>query len=89
MRMSGGALCAAWVLACLGGCTETETAAEIELGVLWRQCLDRRMDRIEAVRKECSAWDQDRNAQQKGVDWRFTTADARIKPKRLYPQIQM
>jgi len=63
--------------------------AEIELGVLSRQCLDRRMDRIETVAKECSAWDRDRNQQQKGVDWRFTTADARIKLKRLYPQIQM
>jgi hypothetical protein len=63
--------------------------AEIELGVLSRQCLDRRMDRIERVAQECSAWDRDRNQQQKGVDWRFTTADARIKLKRLYPQIQM
>jgi len=63
--------------------------AEIELGVLSRQCLDRRMDRIETVRAECSAWDQERNGQQKGVDWRFTTADARIKLKRLYPQIQL
>jgi len=63
--------------------------AEIELGVLSRQCLDRRMDRIETVQADCSAWDQQRNGQQKGVDWRFTTADARIKLKRLYPQIQL
>jgi hypothetical protein len=63
--------------------------AEIELGVLSRQCLDRRMDRIEIVAQECSAWDRQRNTQQKGVDWRFTTADARIKLKRLYPQIQL
>ena len=63
--------------------------AEIELGVLSRQCLDQRMDCIQAVQTECSAWDQERNAQQKGVDWRFTTADARIKLKRLYPQIQL
>lgn len=63
--------------------------AEIELGVLSRQCLDGRMDRIERVRTECSAWDRQRNQQQKGVDWRFTTADARIKLKRLYPQIQL
>jgi hypothetical protein len=63
--------------------------AEIELSVLSGQCLDRRMDRIEQLRVECSAWDQQRNERQKGVDWRFTTADARIKLKRLYPQIQM
>ena len=63
--------------------------AEIELGVLSRQCLDRRMDRIETVQAECSVWDQDRNERQKGVDWRFTTADARIKLKRLYPQIKL
>jgi hypothetical protein len=63
--------------------------AEIELGVLSRQCLDQRMSGIETVAQECSAWDRDRNKQQKGVDWRFTTADARIKLKRLYPIIQM
>ena len=63
--------------------------AEIELGVLSRQCLDQRMDRIETVAQECSVWDRPRNGQQKGVDWRFTTADARIKLKRLYPHIQL
>lgn len=63
--------------------------AEIELSVLSRQCLDRRMDRIESVQTECSAWDRHRNEQQKGVDWQFTTDDARIKLKRLYPQIQL
>lgn len=62
--------------------------AEIELGVLSRQCLDRRMDSIQTVGEECSVWDRQRNQQQKGVDWRFTTTDARIKLKRLYPQIQ-
>ena len=63
--------------------------AEIELSVLSGQCLDRRIGRIEHLRGECSAWDQQRNERQKGVDWRFTTADARIKLKRLYPYIQM
>ena len=63
--------------------------AEIELGVLSRQCLDRRMDAIEIVAKECSVWDHQRNQHQKGVDWRFTTADARIKLMRLYPQIKV
>jgi hypothetical protein len=63
--------------------------AEIELGVLSRQCLDRRIDTVEILRTECSAWDHQRSEQQKGVDWRFTPADARIKLKRLYPQMQM
>lgn len=63
--------------------------AEIELSVLSGQCLDWRIDRIERLRTECSTWDQHRNQHQKGVDWRFTTADARIKLKRLYPQIQL
>jgi len=62
--------------------------AEIELGVLSQQCLDRRIDQMAELQRECSAWDRQRNAQQKGVDWRFTTADARIKLKRLYPQIK-
>lgn len=63
--------------------------AEIELGVLSRQCLDRRMDAIGIVGKECSARDRQRNEQQKGVDWRFTSADARIRLKRLYPQVKL
>jgi len=63
--------------------------AEIELSVLSGQCLDRRIESMDLLRSECSAWDQQRNEQQKGVDWRFTTADARIKLKRLYPQIHM
>ena len=44
---------------------------------------------METVQAECSVWDQDRNERQKGVDWRFKTADARIKLKRLYPQIKL
>jgi len=45
--------------------------------------------RTRSSRVECSAWDRQRNERQKGVDWRFTTADAPIKLKRLYPQIQL
>jgi hypothetical protein len=63
--------------------------AEIELSVLAGQCLDRRIDRIEQLQTECSAWDRQRNERQKGVDWRFTTPNARIKLKRLYPQMQL
>jgi len=63
--------------------------AEIELSVLTKQCLDRRIPDMEKLQAETKAWEQDRNARQKGVDWQFTTQDARIKLKRLYPQIQM
>jgi hypothetical protein len=62
--------------------------AEMELSVLTRQCLDRRIPDIEGLRQEAQAWYQRRNDAQKGVDWQFTTADARIRLKRLYPQIQ-
>ena len=62
--------------------------AETELSVLSRQCLDQRIESIERLESECRAWNVGRNELQKGVDWRFTTADARIKLKRLYPQIQ-
>jgi len=63
--------------------------AEIELSVLTKQCLDRRMPDIAFLQKETQAWQRTRNAQQKAIDWQFATKDARIKLKRLYPQIQM
>jgi hypothetical protein len=59
--------------------------AEIELSVLARQCLDRRIDSRARLMQETAAWEAERNASQRGVDWRFTTADARVKLKRLYP----
>jgi DDE superfamily endonuclease len=62
--------------------------AEIELSALTRQCLDRRMPDIETLRAETKQWETRRNVSQKGVDWQFSTHDARIKLKRLYPQIQ-
>ena len=62
--------------------------AEIELAVLAGQCLDRRLPDIETMRQEIAAWERDRNAISTGVNWRFTTADARIKLKRLYPSHQ-
>jgi hypothetical protein len=61
--------------------------AEIELSILHRQCLDRRLPDQETVQREAAAWEQERNAAQMTVDWRFTTTDARIKLKRLYPSI--
>ena len=62
--------------------------AEIEIGVLARQCLDRRIPDQEALRREVDAWQNQRNRDGIRVDWRFTTADARIKLKHLYPSIQ-
>lgn len=62
--------------------------AEIELSALTIQCLDRRIPDIETLRNETTTWADRRNKQQKGVDWQFTTADARIKLKRLYPLIE-
>jgi len=63
--------------------------AEIELSVFTRQCLERRIGDIATLRSQARIWYSDRNAAQKSVDWQFTTSDARIKLKRLYPQIQL
>jgi hypothetical protein len=62
--------------------------AEIELNVLTGQCLDRRMDDIEFVRKEVLAWGNSRNNKNAKVKWQFTTEDARIKLTRLYPTFE-
>jgi DDE superfamily endonuclease len=62
--------------------------AEIEFSVLSRQCLDRRIDNAETLRNETRAWQQKRNAVSKTIEWQFTTAEARIKLKRLYPVIK-
>ena len=62
--------------------------AEIELGVLARQCLSRRIDNMEQLEDEVAAWEVIRNAAKAKVNWRFTTKDARIKLKRLYPSIE-
>lgn len=59
--------------------------AEIELSVLNSQCLNRRIDNQEFLIAETTAWNADRNEHAKIVDWQFTTEDARIKLKRLYP----
>jgi DDE superfamily endonuclease len=62
--------------------------AEIELSVLSRQCLDRRIGEAGFLRREIEAWQQRRNAASKTIDWQFTASDARIKLKRLYPVIK-
>jgi hypothetical protein len=61
--------------------------AEIELSVLGRQCLDRRLPDVALLTRETAAWEQDRNTAEMTVHWHFTTADARIKLKKLYPKI--
>jgi len=62
--------------------------AEIELSVLTRQCLDRRIGTAAELEREVAAWEEDRNERAVEVRWRFTTADARIKLHRLYPSLQ-
>ena len=62
--------------------------AEIEIGVMARQCLDRRISDQSTLRREIEAWQDRRNRDTIRVNWRFTTADARIKLQSLYPSIQ-
>jgi len=61
--------------------------AEIELNVLNGQCLNRRIDKLSTIMKECEAWQNDRNNKNAEINWQFTTKDARIKLKRLYPTL--
>ena len=61
--------------------------AEIELNVLNGQCLNRRIDKLSTVIKECNAWQKRRNNMNAKINWQFTTKDARIKLKRLYPTL--
>ena len=62
--------------------------AECEFSVLSRQCLDRRIADIDTLCNEVTAWTEQRNRTSKPVDWRFTTADARIKLRHLYPKVR-
>jgi hypothetical protein len=62
--------------------------AEIELSVLSRQCLNRRVPDFATLQAEVAAWQRRRDAHGGRVDWRFTAADARIKLKRLYPSFE-
>jgi len=59
--------------------------AEIELSVMTSQCLGRRIPNIQELKQELSVWESNRNASTKTVDWQFTTDDARVKLKSLYP----
>lgn len=62
--------------------------AEIEIGAMARQCLDRRIPDRDSLIREVDAWQEQRNRESVRVDWRFTTDDARIRLKSLYPSIQ-
>jgi hypothetical protein len=62
--------------------------AEIELSVLARQCLDRRIESVEALLDQLEPWEVERNDRAVGVNWQFTTADARVKLRHLYPAIE-
>jgi uncharacterized small protein (DUF1192 family) len=61
--------------------------AESELGVLSSQCLDRRIPDQQLLKEEVEAWEAERNRKHAKADWQFTTADARVKLKRLYPAL--
>lgn len=61
--------------------------AESELGVLSSQCLDRRITDQQMLKEEVEAWEAERNRKHAKADWQFTTADARVKLKRLYPAL--
>jgi transposase len=63
--------------------------AECELSVLKRQALKGRLPDIETVTQKATAWEQRRNQMEATIDWRFTTEDARIKLKRLYPIVNI
>lgn len=61
--------------------------AEIELNVLIKQCLDRRIDTITEMKAETAAWENRRNNMKATINWQFTSGDARIKLRRLYPTL--
>jgi len=68
--------------------TFSRIIAEIELNVFTEQCLNRRIDDIEFVRKEILAWQKFRDNKNAKINWQFTTKDAQIKVSRLYPTIE-
>jgi hypothetical protein len=63
--------------------------AEIELNVMTRQCLSRRVEDIESLRQELGEWETWRNGSMAGIRWQFTTGDARTKLSSLYPKFDM
>jgi len=63
--------------------------AERELSLLTRQCLSDRLGTQADVELRVGEWESDRNSRQKGINWQFTTENARIKLKRLYPKVEL
>ena len=63
--------------------------AELELSVLARQCVNRRIADQTTLEAEVAAWERVRNAVRTTIDWQFTTSDARVKLKRLYPNYEV
>lgn len=61
--------------------------AEIEIGIMNRQCLNRRIDNMNTIEKEIQAWTESRNNHQSKINWQFTSEDSRIELKRLYPSL--
>ncbi len=59
--------------------------AEVERNVMSRQCLNRRIDSVDVLAREVAAWQASRDRIQDWLDWQFTTEDARLRLKRLYP----
>jgi hypothetical protein len=62
---------------------------EIEISVLSRQCLERRIPDLETLRQEIQAWEKQRNHQKAKIDWRFAASDARVKFQRFYPALNL
>lgn len=62
--------------------------AEIEFSILARQCLSRRIDNVDELRREVKAWETARDAAETKTNWQFTTTDARIKLRKLYPSVE-
>lgn len=62
---------------------------EIEISVLSRQCLERRLPDVETLRREIQAWEQQRNQQQAKIEWRFAATDARRKFQHSYPSVNL
>ena len=67
--------------------TEVGLTSEIELNVLTRQCLNRRIATLAELQSEMEAWEKERNELKSKVDWQFRTADARTKLVSLYPAL--
>ena len=60
---------------------------EIELSAITQQCLSRRIGKMDLLKREIEVWQQKCNGEQRSVNWQFTSKDARVKPRQLYPQI--